>query len=164
MSTNFCQVGLEPCVDLAHCDEVGDVCLACVIDAECDDAVACTDDLCDAGTCSNTSNCGSGRDVQPHHRHLRDDPPLQRWPRQRRAMELSTRMVVPGESPPTQAAPMSTDPSEKDDTGVFPCDDGVDNDRDGRITSIGRPASIPATRRIFLPGGGPRVLRTLVAF
>ncbi len=50
---NSCQAGLEPCVDPAHCDEVGDVCLECVSDAECDDGLFCTGvETCVEGSCA----------------------------------------------------------------------------------------------------------------
>eukprot|EP00899_Mesostigma_viride_P025511 jgi/Mesvir1/6144/Mv00845-RA.1 len=42
-----------PCVDLAHCDEAGDKCLACISDAECDNGAAMCDgkETCVANVC-----------------------------------------------------------------------------------------------------------------
>ncbi len=41
------------------CDEVNDMCDACVANAECDDGIDCTDDTCDGtnGNCDNVDNC-----------------------------------------------------------------------------------------------------------
>ena len=36
-----CGDGPDPCVDLAHCDEVGDACYECLSAAECDDGLFC---------------------------------------------------------------------------------------------------------------------------
>ena len=47
-----CVDGSDPCIDLAHCDEVNDVCLECISDAECDDGNPCTQDLCVANVCT----------------------------------------------------------------------------------------------------------------
>jgi mono/diheme cytochrome c family protein len=65
-----CAAGVPACVDLAHCDEGGDVCLACATDAECDDsgfcngAEACIDGSCTAGAdpCPGAS-CDEGADI-----------------------------------------------------------------------------------------------------
>ena len=42
------------------CDETNDVCVACLVDADCDDSIACTDDTCNANSCVYTpinANC-----------------------------------------------------------------------------------------------------------
>jgi hypothetical protein len=52
-----CQGGTAPCSGDLVCDEDADICVECETNTDCDDAVACTADLCDAGICSNTSNC-----------------------------------------------------------------------------------------------------------
>ena len=48
-----CTDGADPCVDQAHCSEVDDVCLECVIDPECDDGMVCTTDSCIDDVCVN---------------------------------------------------------------------------------------------------------------
>lgn len=40
--------------DLAHWDEVNDVCLECIADAECEDNNVCTSDACTGNACVNT--------------------------------------------------------------------------------------------------------------
>ncbi len=53
-----CADGLDPCVDLAHCNEATDSCNQCVSAAECDDNNPCTADTCSAGACVHTPlNC-----------------------------------------------------------------------------------------------------------
>ena len=49
-----CTDGIEPCVNLAHCDEMNDICLHCIADSECDDDNPCTDDACVDDDCANT--------------------------------------------------------------------------------------------------------------
>jgi hypothetical protein len=62
---NDCQPGPgDPCVPDV-CDEINDVCVNCLVDADCDDGVGCTDDICDAGTSScvfppNDAVCDDG--------------------------------------------------------------------------------------------------------
>jgi uncharacterized repeat protein (TIGR01451 family)/MYXO-CTERM domain-containing protein len=47
----------DPCqVSGELCDETNDGCVECLLDADCDDAVACSDDSCSAGLCSSTPN------------------------------------------------------------------------------------------------------------
>ena len=61
----YCETGSAPCVDLAHCDEVGAVCLECVSDAECDDSLfcagveTCVESSCTAGAlpCVDLAHC-----------------------------------------------------------------------------------------------------------
>ena len=50
----------DPCEAGELCDESTDSCGQCLVNADCDDGVACTDDACVLGFCSNTvndSNC-----------------------------------------------------------------------------------------------------------
>ncbi len=46
-----CRSAGDPCTG-SFCNEAGDFCGECELDANCDDAVACTDNHCLAGTCS----------------------------------------------------------------------------------------------------------------
>ena len=47
----------DPCQASGElCDEANDGCVECLLDADCDDAVACSDDSCSAGLCSSTPN------------------------------------------------------------------------------------------------------------
>ena len=49
--------GVEPCVDLEHCDEEADICLDCVRDEECGDEVFCNgEELCVDGFCADGPN------------------------------------------------------------------------------------------------------------
>lgn len=54
-----CQAGIcvdsvDPCIDLAHCDELNDMCLECLSNEECDDSNPCTIDTCENNICVNT--------------------------------------------------------------------------------------------------------------
>lgn len=49
-----CVDGADACVDLAHCDEINDLCLECLSNGECDDSNPCTIDTCENNTCVNT--------------------------------------------------------------------------------------------------------------
>ncbi len=53
-----CVDGPESCIDLEHCDEDRDVCLACVNDDECDDDDSCTHDACVENECVHTPRPG----------------------------------------------------------------------------------------------------------
>jgi hypothetical protein len=59
--TEFCDGALDctstgdPCLPQL-CDEGFDICVDCLVDADCDDGIGCTDDSCDAGTCVSTPN------------------------------------------------------------------------------------------------------------
>ncbi len=128
-------MGLEPCLDLAHCDEAGDFCLACVNNAECDDAVACTDDLCDAGTCSNTSNCALEEtcnlitgicEMIPHCNDGLDND----------GDGTIDENGGPGGEPADPGCAGVEDPSEKDDTGYSPATTGSTTTGTGGSTSI----------------------------
>jgi len=46
-----CTGGTPPCVDQAHCDELADTCLPCIVNAECDDFNPCTMDECADDVC-----------------------------------------------------------------------------------------------------------------
>jgi len=48
-----CQAGSPPCEEPLGCDEVNDICTGCLTDEDCNDGVNCTEDACDAGTCTN---------------------------------------------------------------------------------------------------------------
>jgi hypothetical protein len=54
-----CRPGTNPCVPPLFCDEVGDTCIGCLTDEDCDDGVDCTVDTCDSGSCVNTPDDGS---------------------------------------------------------------------------------------------------------
>jgi hypothetical protein len=52
-----CLSGGDPCVAAGMiCDEVNDGCVGCLVDADCTDGVACTDDTCVAEACIYTPN------------------------------------------------------------------------------------------------------------
>lgn len=57
-ASGICIDGSGLCVDLEHCDEVDDVCLACVGDGECDDHNPCTFDACIDNQCAHTPDPG----------------------------------------------------------------------------------------------------------
>ena len=67
--TGTCQTGSLPCVDQAHCDELGQSCLECVSNAECDDNDICTSDACSENICVHEplSTCGptARLDIRP---------------------------------------------------------------------------------------------------
>jgi hypothetical protein len=46
-----CVSGTPPCGQDQYCNENTDNCLDCVVDGDCDDAIPCTQDSCNAGTC-----------------------------------------------------------------------------------------------------------------
>ncbi len=46
----------DPCLAGEFCFESADVCLECLVNPDCDDGVACTDDTCISGSCVNTPN------------------------------------------------------------------------------------------------------------
>jgi hypothetical protein len=55
----------NPCVPPELCDEAADACVECLVAADCDDGIGCTDDTCDGGThtCSfvpDDANCDNG--------------------------------------------------------------------------------------------------------
>ncbi len=52
----MCVGGSDPCPGQT-CDESNDLCIPCSSNGDCFDDVACTDDLCTAGACSNPDNC-----------------------------------------------------------------------------------------------------------
>lgn len=54
----ICTDGLDPCVDVLHCNEAADTCYECVSAAECNDNNPCTADSCSGGSCVHTPlNC-----------------------------------------------------------------------------------------------------------
>jgi len=64
-----CIGGTEPCMDQDHCDDEGNVCLACIDNSECDDGNECTEDLCVDWECSHAwmPECGvlAHLDIKP---------------------------------------------------------------------------------------------------
>ncbi len=54
-ATGVCATGSDPCPGQL-CDESGDACADCLIDADCDDSDVCTTDACATGACSNVFN------------------------------------------------------------------------------------------------------------
>ena len=60
--TDTCLVGVcdgsgNPCAQL--CDDVGDLCVECFVDGQCDDGVVCTEESCVEGGCVSTPNDGN---------------------------------------------------------------------------------------------------------
>ena len=53
--------GGDPCPG-QFCDEGGNVCTECQVDGDCDDSNSCTIDTCNAGTCDNAADTGTGCD------------------------------------------------------------------------------------------------------
>ena len=66
--TEFCDAGTgcdstgDPCTPSQICDEGLGACVDCLIDGDCDDLVACTDDTCVANNCVYTPNDGNCSD------------------------------------------------------------------------------------------------------
>jgi hypothetical protein len=55
-AVNDCVSAGDPCQPGELCDEATDSCGQCLVDADCDDGVGCTDDSCVAGSCVNATN------------------------------------------------------------------------------------------------------------
>jgi hypothetical protein len=56
-TTMDCVSSGDPCAAIGlACDDSGDACVECLVDGDCDDGVACTDDVCLAGGCVHTAN------------------------------------------------------------------------------------------------------------
>jgi len=59
-NNGVCVVGGDPCTPPSLCSEALDACVECLIDADCDDAIPCTTDICNGiGACENNLNAGS---------------------------------------------------------------------------------------------------------